>query len=112
MVARIAPPSFSTTLPLSVDITPGERAGTHVLLLSGELDIAEVPGLEAAVDRVLEEGTSGITVDLRRLEFIDSSGLAVIVHVSGMCAKRGYDSRGFFEVDTGKKSDWTQSLSN
>ncbi len=30
----------------------------------------------------------------------------------GNCAKRGYDARGFFEVDTGKKSDWTQSLSN
>ena len=30
----------------------------------------------------------------------------------GNCAKRGYDRRGFFEVDTGKKSDWTQSLSN
>jgi len=30
----------------------------------------------------------------------------------GECAKRGFDSRGFFEVDTGKKPDWTQSLSN
>jgi uncharacterized membrane protein len=30
----------------------------------------------------------------------------------GNCAKRGYDTRGFFEVDTGKKPDWTQSLSN
>jgi uncharacterized membrane protein len=30
----------------------------------------------------------------------------------GNCSKRGYDTRGFFEVDTGKKSDWTQSLSN
>ena len=30
----------------------------------------------------------------------------------GNCAKRGYDSRGFFKVDTGKKADWTQSLSN
>ena len=30
----------------------------------------------------------------------------------GNCARRGYDTRGFFEVDTGKKSDWTQSLSN
>lgn len=28
------------------------------------------------------------------------------------CAKRGFDQRGFFEVDTGKKPDWTQSLSN
>ncbi|HJS45649.1 MAG TPA: DUF1036 domain-containing protein [Rhizomicrobium sp.] len=30
----------------------------------------------------------------------------------GTCAKRGFDRRGFFEVDTGKKPDWTQSLSN
>jgi uncharacterized membrane protein len=28
------------------------------------------------------------------------------------CAGRGFDRRGFFEVDTGKKPDWTQSLSN
>jgi uncharacterized membrane protein len=30
----------------------------------------------------------------------------------GNCAGRGFDRRGFFEVDTGKKPDWTQSLSN
>lgn len=30
----------------------------------------------------------------------------------GDCAKRGFDRRGFFEVDTGKKLDWTQTLSN
>lgn len=28
------------------------------------------------------------------------------------CAKRGFDRRGFFEVDTGKKADWIQTLSN
>lgn len=30
----------------------------------------------------------------------------------GDCTKRGFDRRGFFEVDTGKKPDWTQTLSN
>jgi len=30
----------------------------------------------------------------------------------GDCARRRLDTRGFFEVDTGKKPDWTQSLSN
>jgi uncharacterized membrane protein len=30
----------------------------------------------------------------------------------GGCATRGFDRRGFFEVDTGKKPDWTQTLSN
>lgn len=28
------------------------------------------------------------------------------------CAGRGFDRRGFFQVDTGKKPDWTQTLSN
>jgi anti-anti-sigma factor len=60
--------------------------------------MAEVPRLEAAVDRILDEGTTGITIDLRRLEFIDSSGLAAIVHVSGLCAKRGHD----FELIAGR----------
>ena len=30
----------------------------------------------------------------------------------GDCAKRGFDRRGFFEVDTGGAADWTQTLSN
>lgn len=28
------------------------------------------------------------------------------------CAGRGFDSKGFFEVDTGTKTDYTQSLSD
>lgn len=28
------------------------------------------------------------------------------------CVKRGFARRGFFEVDTGDKPDWTQNLSN
>ena len=28
------------------------------------------------------------------------------------CAGRGYDRKGFFEVDTGQNPDWTQSLSD
>ena len=30
----------------------------------------------------------------------------------GRCASRGMDRRGFFEVDTGRAGDWTQTLSN
>jgi len=28
------------------------------------------------------------------------------------CARRGFERRGFSEVDTGNKPDWTQTLSN
>jgi uncharacterized membrane protein len=30
----------------------------------------------------------------------------------GDCAKRGFDTRGFFQIDTGRNRDWTQNLSN
>ncbi len=30
----------------------------------------------------------------------------------GACARRGFDSRGFLEVDTGRNADWIQNLSN
>jgi len=30
----------------------------------------------------------------------------------GGCAARGYDRKGFFEIDTGDRPDWTQSLSD
>ena len=30
----------------------------------------------------------------------------------GDCAKRGFDRRGFFEMDTGGSADWTQTLSH
>ena len=28
------------------------------------------------------------------------------------CQNRGFDRRGFFEIDTGQSPDWTQTLSN
>jgi uncharacterized membrane protein len=30
----------------------------------------------------------------------------------GGCTERGFDRRGFFEIDTGNRFDWTQSLSD
>lgn len=30
----------------------------------------------------------------------------------GGCVARGYDRRGFFEIDTGDRIDWTQNLSD
>jgi anti-sigma B factor antagonist len=50
-----------------------------VLTLSGELDLASSPALEQELDRALEAGTNQLIVDLRELEFMDSTGLSVLV---------------------------------
>src|SRR6516164_3614831 len=54
---------------------------THTLVLSGELNHRSAHVLEAEIDRVCEEGVTGI----------DSSGVAVIAFRSGLCRRRGYD---------------------
>ena len=63
----------------------------HTLGLSGELDIASVPLLEAAVERACAETTKSLTLDLSELMFIDSTGLAAIVLTSKRCERDGHD---------------------
>jgi anti-sigma B factor antagonist len=56
------------------------RAGdTHVIELAGQFDIAAVAEVERELERVERSATGLVVLDLRRLTFIDASGLRVIV---------------------------------
>ncbi len=46
---------------------------------SGDLDVSTSPRLLACIDELLAEGRSRITIDLRAVTFIDSSGLGALV---------------------------------
>jgi anti-anti-sigma factor len=74
-----------TLMPASVS------PGPHTLILTGGLDRGSARTLEAEIERLCEEGVSGITLDLRKLTYIDSIGVAVIVFRCGLCQRRGYD---------------------
>jgi anti-anti-sigma factor len=63
----------------------------HTLILTGELNHRSAHTLEREIERLCEQGVSGITLDLRELEEIDPTGVAVIVFRSGLCKQRGYD---------------------
>ena len=54
-----------------------ERATT--LALGGELDLVSSPALDRTLDAVLASDAELIVVDLRGLEFMDSTGLHVLV---------------------------------
>lgn len=57
--------------------------GAHVrLVLEGELDLSNVPTLETTLDDAIESGKK-VLIDLGRLEFVDSTGLALIVRTLG-----------------------------
>jgi anti-anti-sigma factor len=50
----------------------------HGFILHGELDMANEQELAAAFDAVVGSGAP-VTVDMRQLQFIDSSGIKVII---------------------------------
>lgn len=55
-------------------------AGARTLALAGELDMANASTLANELEALeVDAREEGITVDLRELEFIDSTGIAVLV---------------------------------
>ena len=73
---------------LDVDEQRGGQSPT--LALSGELDISTADRLQDAVSRLcVAEGARALTLDLRALTFVDSSGLAAIVYTSRLCERYG-----------------------
>ena len=62
--------------PFAIDVD--ERQDRTVVTPRGELDMASAPELEQAVMPRLDSG-AWVVLDLRALDFIDSSGLRVVV---------------------------------
>ena len=66
----MAPLAFHTTL---------TSAGNALIALTGELDLSGTPLLDEEIDRLAgEEGVRRVVLDLRQLEFMDSSGLRLV----------------------------------
>lgn len=75
---------------LEIEESTDERR--HTLTLGGELDIASVPILHAAIARIRQARTTGgITLDLSGLIFIDSTGVAEIILTSQLCDRDGFE---------------------
>ena len=77
--------------PFAIEVQ--ENGGRTMVTPRGELDMASAPELEAAVRPALDAGR-WVVLDLRSLEFIDSSGLRSIVGAHQAAA----DGAGQFTV--------------
>lgn len=54
--------------------------GVTVLTAAGELDVAAAPMLSERLNHLIRTGTGDVVVDLQRVSFIDSTGLAVLLN--------------------------------
>ena len=67
-----------------------ERDGdTHVIELLGELDLDGAPRLEEELRRVEASDAQAIIVDLAALEFIDSTGIRLLLMAADRCRADG-----------------------
>jgi anti-anti-sigma factor len=60
----------------------------HTLVLSGELDMTAAAALQAVIVSCVQSKPA-LTLDLRQLTFIDSSGLHLILFAQQLCQDKG-----------------------
>ena len=72
---------------LSIDLKSDD--GTLVFKLRGSLDLATAPTVRAALSDAAEKGSHNLIVDLTQLEFLDSTGLGVLIGAHRRSAEHG-----------------------
>src|SRR3954465_4538891 len=63
---------------------------THVITVSGEIHVSTAPEFQRRLDAAISRGKTAVVLDLSDTEFIDSTGLSVILNGLG----RGTRQRG------------------
>jgi anti-sigma B factor antagonist len=79
--------------PLAVERT--SNAGVELLAVEGELDIATAPRLISILNRAVQEALRSLVVDLSEVDFMDSTGLALLINAHRRLTRR---SKGFAVV--------------
>ncbi|HEX4539292.1 MAG TPA: STAS domain-containing protein [Acidimicrobiales bacterium] len=66
-------------LPAAFGFSISDDADPPMLTVRGEVDLASAPKLAAAMTELMDRGHTRVAIDLGSVEFIDSSGLGVLV---------------------------------
>ena len=74
---------------MSVGWDNSELADGYLVELSGELDISSAASVESRLLELEEHAPARLILDLRRVSFIDSTGLSMIINADGRARKGG-----------------------
>ena len=61
-----------------------------IVAVGGELDLAHIGALQAALDELRSAGWTDIVADLRELQFIDSTGLSLLLAADRDARRQGW----------------------
>lgn len=77
-----------TAADLRIELRP-DRARIHVAL-HGEIDLVTADHAATAVEGLLADGWRDLVLDLRGLEFMDSTGITLLVNLTRRAASEGW----------------------
>ncbi len=98
MPASRSVPAASESAPQFAVAGPFPAPGAAALVLEGELDLATAPELDRRL-REAEVFAPRVVVDMRRLEFMASSGLSALVASRERHRQRGAEGPGLIVAD-------------
>ena len=87
-------------IPEAFTVRTEQHGDAAVIIPTGELDLATAPALEDALQDAFENGSGRVVLDLRELEFIDSSGLRTLL----TARRRAEQSSARFSLVAGHRS--------
>lgn len=94
------------TLTVSLRGTREVRDNYQLFRLTGLLDAFSEPIFRKVLSQFIDEGPTDIILDLSKIDFIDSSGLGVLVQL----AKKAQTAEGTFQIVTNARVTQTVKL--
>jgi anti-sigma B factor antagonist len=75
---------------LSINTNNNAETGMWEFKLAGEIDISNAHDFKKQLEAALAEKRQSVTIDLLELNYIDSTGLGVIISAYGLIKKDGF----------------------
>jgi anti-sigma B factor antagonist len=68
-----------------------EEDRTVVVEVEGEIDIATTKQVRRTIEQLVDDGRRAVIVDMSRVAFVDSAGIADLIRASGAAGRRGVE---------------------
>jgi anti-sigma B factor antagonist len=65
--------------PVDLSLETRQENGRTIIEVGGEIDVYTAPKLRECITNLVDEGQVDLIIDLERVEFMDSTGLGVLV---------------------------------